>query len=104
MVTKQSAIETVKEFAKDIKSSGIDLKRVILFGSMAADRQHEDSDIDVALVSDDFTGVGFIDIKRIVKSLRKYYIIQPRTFSTQDFNQGDAFTEEILQTGIEIKI
>jgi uncharacterized protein len=61
------------------------------------------TNLDVALVADDFSGVGFIDIERFVKALRKYYIIQPLTFSTHDFEQGDAFVQEILKTEIEIK-
>jgi predicted nucleotidyltransferase len=104
MVTQQTAITMVREFAQEVKALGINLNRVILFGSVAANRQHEYSDIDVALVADDFSGVGFIDIKRFVKALRKHYIIQPRTFATKDFNKGDAFTEEIKNTGIEINI
>jgi uncharacterized protein len=103
MVTQEAAIKMVEEFASEVKSLGVDLKRVILFGSVAANRQHEYSDIDVALVADDFSGVGFIDMKRFVKALRKHYTIQPRTFATQDFEQGDAFVEEIVKTGIEIK-
>lgn len=103
MVTQQAAIKIVEEFASEVKSLGISLKRVILFGSVAANRQHEYSDIDVALVADDFSGVGYIDVKRFVKALRKHYIIQPRTFATRDFEQGDVFIEEIIKTGIEIE-
>jgi hypothetical protein len=55
------------------------------------------------LVADDFSGVGFIDMKRFVKALRKHYTIQPRTFATHDFEKGDAFIEEIIRTGIEIE-
>lgn len=103
MVTQQSAIAMVQEFAREVTTLGINLRRVILFGSVAANRQHEYSDIDVALVADDFSGVGFVDINRFVKALRKYYVIQPRTFATKDFEAGDAFTDEIRKTGIEIK-
>ena len=103
MVTQQTAIKMVEEFATEVRSLGINLKRVILFGSVAANRQQEYSDIDVAMVADDFSGVGFIDIKRFVKALRNRYIIQPRTFATRDFEQGDAFIEEIINTGIEIE-
>jgi predicted nucleotidyltransferase len=102
MVTQQSAIELVKSFIKEVKAEGIHLDHAILFGSMSRNTQREDSDIDVALVSDQFTGIGFLDIPLFVKVLRKYYIIQPKTFSEKDFNNGDAFAEEIKRTGIEI--
>lgn len=104
MVTQQAAIEKVKSFIKEVGEQGVHLNRAILFGSVARNQQNEFSDIDVALVADDFTGVGFVDIKRFVKALRNHYIIQPKTFSTEDFKNGDAFTEEIIRTGIEINI
>ncbi len=104
MVTQQFAIETVKSFASDIRKSGLPLYRVFLFGSFAKNSQHEHSDIDVALVSNEFSGVGFLDIKRFVKVLKNYILIQPKTFATDYFKTGDPFIEEILKTGIEIDI
>ena len=77
---------------------------VILFGSYAKNTQHEFSDIDLALAADEFTGVGFIDIKLFVKILKNFINIQPRTYSTEDFYKGDPFIEEIKKTGIEIEI
>lgn len=104
MVTRQTAIKTVKEFVKEVQAQGVHLKKAWLFGSVAQNRQREDSDIDVALVSDDFTGIGFRDIPLFVKALRNYYTIQPKTFSTHDFQNTNAFVEEIMRTGIEIPV
>lgn len=104
MVTNDSAIQTVKSFAKEIKASGLGINRIILFGSFAAGVQREDSDMDVALVSPQFIGVGFKDIPLFVHILRKYFFIQPKTFSTSEFNPENPFVEEIIRTGIEIPI
>ena len=104
MASKQSVIKNVEHFAKDVKALGIHLKKVILFGSYAKGAQSENSDVDVALVADEFTGIGFMDISLFVKALRKYIIIHPKTFSTEHFNKGDAFINEIIKTGIEIKL
>ncbi len=104
MVTQQAAIKIVQDFTNEVKSMGVNLRKVILFGSYAANRQSEHSDIDVALVADDFSGVGFLDIQRFVKALRKNYIIQPKTFSTRDFEEGDAFVDEVKRTGIDIPV
>ena len=104
MVTQQSAIETVNSFVKDVKAEGINLNRVILYGSFSRNQQHEYSDIDVALISDQFSGIGFRDIPLFVKALRKYYVIQPKTFSSEDFNNENALAEEILRNGIEINV
>ena len=47
-------IELVKKF-KD-KLNNINLNEIILFGSYAKNSQHENSDIDLIIVSDDFKG------------------------------------------------
>ena len=103
MLTQQTAINKVQLFAKEIKNTGLNLKKVILFGSYAKNKQQEYSDIDVALVADEFIGVGFEDIQLFVNTLTHYIYIQPKTYQTVYFEQGDPFIEEIKRTGIEIK-
>jgi len=105
MLTQKSAIERVRLFARQINQSGIPLKRVVLFGSYAKNTQHKWSDIDVALVADNFNGVGFYDIALFGKTLIKkpFRSIQPKTYNPRQFkSDNDPFIEEILRTGIEI--
>ncbi len=104
MVNQQSVIQTVEQFANAVRAQGVDLKTVILFGSYARGDQREWSDIDVALVADEFTGVGFEDIKRFIKvTIQKPFItIEPHTFSTSEFTEGNPFITEIRRTGIVI--
>jgi len=106
MLTRNSAIIRVRNYAKEIKKQGVDLRKVILYGSFAKGTQHKWSDIDVALVADDFSGVGILDIPRFSRlNLKKPYIrIEPRTYPTDYFNEGDPFIEEIKNTGIEIML
>jgi len=104
MFTQDDAINSVKSYASEIALLGINLKKVILYGSFAKGLQHEWSDIDVALVADEFTGFGFSD--RLLfspVSIKEPYIrIEPKTYPTGYFNEGDPFIEEIKNTGIEI--
>lgn len=104
MVEQQTAINTVKRFAEAVKKQGVQLRAVFLFGSYARGEQHEWSDIDVALVADEFIGVGFEDIKRFVDvTIQKPYIlIEPHTFNTSEFEKGNPFVDEIRRTGIPI--
>lgn len=106
MLTRESAISLVKDFANEIKLTGIHLRKVILYGSYASNRQNEWSDIDVALVADEFTGAVILDLDYFIKiKIKKTYtIIQPQTFSTAYFNQGDPFINEIKQTGQEVTL
>ncbi|MEK7255245.1 MAG: nucleotidyltransferase domain-containing protein, partial [Bacteroidota bacterium] len=105
MVTQQTAIRIVKDLAADIRASGFPLKKAILFGSYARSQQHTWSDIDLALVADEFSGVAPLDLEHFVYVLigdKKYIDIEPHTFNTDDFEKGNPFVNEIKRTGIEI--
>jgi predicted nucleotidyltransferase len=104
MLTQDAVITKVTNYAQEIRKEGIDLRKVILFGSFAKGTQHEWSDIDVALVADDFSGVGFLDLKRFAGvGIKDPYIgIEALTYPTDYFNESDPFIEEIKKTGITI--
>ncbi len=53
MVEKE-IINKLRKFSNSLIRSGIDVDRVILYGSYAKGKVREDSDIDVAVVSRDF--------------------------------------------------
>lgn len=105
-ITQREAVRLVGKYAQEIKSSGVDLKKVYLFGSYAKNSQREWSDIDVALVSDGFSGFGYNDLDLLgdICVKRDYVPIQAKFYSTKYFKKSDPFIEEILKTGIEIPI
>lgn len=106
MATQTFVINLVRQFAADVKAEGINLKTIILFGSYARNTQRRWSDIDVALVADEFAGLGFKDIDLFInaKIKKNYANIQVHTFPTLYFKKGDSFIDEIKKKGIEIKI
>ena len=105
MLTQKSVINHLKEMANEIKQSGVHLNKMVLYGSYSRNEQHKWSDIDVAVVADEFTGIGFEDVGLFARTLvkRPKLNIQPRTYNTKNFTADyDPFVEEILRTGIEI--
>jgi predicted nucleotidyltransferase len=104
MLTQDAVIETVRNYARDIEAHGVHLHTVILYGSFAKGTQHEHSDIDVALVADEFIGFSFEDKKLFpYVGIKKPYIrIESKTYPTKYFLEGDPFIEEISKTGIKI--
>ncbi len=105
MVTQQSAISIAREFITAIIASGFPLKKAILFGSYVRDEQRPYSDIDLALVADEFIGMGYFDLKHFAKvmiSKDKYIPIESHTFNTDYFSSGDPFTREIERTGVSL--
>jgi len=67
--------EKLKQFSKALKTNGIRVSKVILYGSRAGGKFHEDSDIDVAIVSPDFGKDRFEEGKRLFQIA---YKIDPR--------------------------
>jgi len=104
MLDRNAAIETVRNYAQDVESHGVRLRNVILYGSFAKGTQHEWSDIDVALVADEFTGFYFndSDLFPYVGIKKPYIRIETKTYPTDYFNEGDPFINEIVKTGIKI--
>ena len=103
MLTRNAVIEIVKNYAHEIEAQGVHLRSVILYGSFAKETQHQWSDIDVALIADEFTGLpDDHDLFPYVGIKKPYSRIEATTYPTNYFQQGDPFTEEIKNTGIEI--
>ena len=74
---------------------------------MAHGRPHKWSDIDVALVADEFKGLGYNDNRLFYEIRRKpeFIDISTRTYNTKDFAPKiDPFVEVIMENGIEISV
>ncbi len=104
MFTKHAAIEIIKKFVRDCNKANIQFDKVILFGSVVGESTNDDSDIDVALVSREFTHDRFENAIKLAPISLKYNDIDAQTFPSDYFEQGDPFIEEILRSGIEIEI
>lgn len=103
VVISDEVVETIKRFLDMVSASGVHLERAILFGSHAKGTASEWSDIDIALVSKDFTGIGFYDRKRVNPFLIKVDSrIEPHPFRPEDFNEENPFVNEILKQGIKV--
>lgn len=93
----------IKLFISLLENNNIHIKKAILFGSYAKGTFNEWSDIDIALVSDNFQGNRFLD----KETLRKFktqidYSISPLPFWTEDFDGSNLFVKEIMESGISI--
>lgn len=105
MFTRKAAIKIIREFIQACAERDITFNKVVLFGSVAENRAHQYSDIDVALVSDKFSGNPFKDwsmLTPVKTSNRDFIDIEPHPFPTGYFKKGDPFIDEIKKTGIEI--
>ncbi len=97
-------IGILKRYINELDKSNLHIKKAILFGSYAKGNYQDWSDIDIALVSDDFQGIRFLDKQKISDITFKIDDrIDPVPFKTDDFSEDDIFIKEIINTGIVIK-
>ena len=93
----------VNEYLDSLKRNNIPIQQAILFGSYVSGKYNEYSDIDIALVSDFFEGIRFLDRKKILKiSLDIDEDIEPMPFNPKQFTTDNPFVREILETGVNV--
>lgn len=104
-IATDSIIEIAKRYIEELEKNGIEIREAIVFGSFVKGTAKEWSDIDVALVSPDFTGDRFEDRRRIIPMRRKIDSrIEPLPFRPEDFDNGEMFAEEIKRTGVRLDL
>lgn len=97
---KSEIISTIKECLKELEKCNIKIEKAILFGSYANGNYNEWSDIDVALVSEDFEGDRFIDRIKVRDITRKINIdFEPIPLRPEDFKAPNPFVTQILNDG-----
>ncbi len=104
MFTAKNLRKYISDYLAECNKLGVQFKKVILFGSYAHNTAHQWSDIDLALVSDDFTGMIIDDNRKISRANIKFVDIESHLFNSAYFEEGDPFIEEIKKTGKEIKL
>jgi len=99
-ITEDSIVEVIRKYIEELERNNIRIGEAIMFGSHAKGTNKEWSDIDIALVSVDFTGDRFDDRQRIIPLRRKIDSrIEPMPFKPEDFYNGGMLVEGIKKTG-----
>jgi predicted nucleotidyltransferase len=96
------AFRAARAFVRDVRRSGIRLTAAYVFGSYAKGTAHAKSDIDMALISPDFTG-WVDDFDRIKHALaardpRIEYLL----YNPAQFRRAGPLAHEIKMTGIPL--
>lgn len=99
-------IETIKSIAERfalLLKDEMNIDSVYLHGSAVNGGSTKDSDIDIAVISNDFTGDRVEDIFKLMKIRRKVdNRIEPHPFRGSEFDCSNPFVKEILTKGIKI--
>jgi predicted nucleotidyltransferase len=95
-------LQAVSEFLQALQRSDVHLQAVYLYGSHATGKARPDSDIDIALISDDF-GDWLKDHQRMVRALLACDTrIEPVRFRPEEFCDENPLAWEIKTKGIRL--
>jgi predicted nucleotidyltransferase len=98
-IKSDKRLEELRNIIFALEKQKINLKEVYLFGSFIDNENY--NDIDVALISDEFCGIRFFDLKKIIDSVKRYssdFDLHP--FNTLDFySEDNFFAKQIIQSG-----
>jgi hypothetical protein len=98
-------ISIIHRFLQNLKNQKISIEKAYLYGSYAKGNATEHSDIDIALISNDFVGDRFDDRLKMTSSIIKTDSrLEPLPYRPEDFQMNDPLVVEILSTGIELKV
>ena len=92
---------SINKFIEEIKKQ-YNVTAIILFGSYAKGTENEDSDIDIAVISDDFEDI--YDCMAVLMGMTWDIDarIEPHPIKIKDFEEGNPFVQEIIDTGIKV--
>lgn len=100
-MTKSETLKTAETYLQLVRNSGINLERAYIFGSRALGTEHPDSDIDLCIVSADFSDDRQAESVRLM-NLRNDQtdMIEPHPIKSADFDDRlNFFATEIKRTG-----
>ena len=100
--TREQVTSIVMQYATSLKKF-INLHSLYLYGSYASGNFNIDSDIDIAVVADGFTGDVVEDTFMLMKIRRGIdKRIEPHPFSIHEFTEDNPIAREIISTGVKI--
>ncbi len=103
--SKTSIENIIRKYLNRLNNNNIHVTKAILFGSYAKGTPGESSDIDIAIISEQFKGDRYSDRRLIVPFRRGIDSkIEPMPFRPEDFSAGGMLIDEIKKTGTEIAL
>ena len=104
--SEREVTEKINKFVELLKQQGVNISKIILFGSYAKGRASPDSDIDVVVVSNQFGQDAAEEMMLLRKiALKVDSHIEPVPLSPDDLSDKySSFSQEIKRYGIDVGI
>ena len=98
--------EVIEEYKQALRTLGINVERVILYGSYAKANQREDSDIDLVIISNDFRKMNLRERLEVlgIAAARMMKPIEAKGYTPEEIDMPSeaSFLKEILEVGVTI--
>ena len=102
MVRTQNQIRSaVKEYVRALEPA-VSVREIILYGSYAKGQAREESDIDIAVLSDDFARMSELEVIQVLahRMIHCDSLLMPVGYTPAKFHDPDnTFAREIARTG-----
>jgi predicted nucleotidyltransferase len=99
----RTAIKIAKRYVQELRRNKVRVTRAYLYGSYANGTAHRDSDIDIVVLSPQFTGVRFLDSYKIARFCRFVDLrISPLAYHPRNFKKDYLIPYEAMTNGIRI--
>ena len=99
---RREIMQVAKSYA-ELLMKEMKIDSVYLYGSYVEGTYSEDSDIDIAVFAEEFTGDRIEDTMKLMKIRRKIdYRIEPHPFKISDFRLDNPYIEGIVNNGLRI--
>ena len=98
---KRAVLEIIAEFAEALKVEGVRPQRIILFGSHSTGTQREDSDIDLVVISEDFSSKGYwARIDALSGAIATVFQpIEAIAMTPEEWERGDSLIVDFARNG-----
>lgn len=98
---KRAIIDIVNRFQQKIEAKGIKTLKIILYGSYSTETDLKGSDIDIVVISDDFTGKSYWERIDILSDViyEIFAPIEAVAMTQKEWDQGDTFVTDFSRNG-----
>jgi predicted nucleotidyltransferase len=98
---KEAVLKIISQFHDALRRRGIVPGKIILFGSYAKGRQHEWSDIDLVVVSNDFVGKGLWERLELLAAAigEIFQPIEAIPMTEEEWRKGDTSIAQFARDG-----
>jgi len=102
---QDAVLKTIREFKKALESFNVQVDKLILFGSHAVGTAHEDSDIDLVVISSSFSDKNYWErIDMLTEAIYKVFApIEASAFTPDEWKTEKSLIFDYAKNGVVLQ-